>query len=139
MAVLFRINAQSPVVELALAQARIPYQVRGAERFFERPEVRQGVAAIRAAARAEGGLEGLPRARDTLSALGWAPDPPNGAGRVRNAGVPERPARSAGRLRRGRTEPPTLDDLVAEPSAARRWSTPVELASPCRRCTRPKA
>ena len=115
MAVLFRINAQSPVVELALAQARIPYQVRGAERFFERPEVRQGVAAIRAAARAEGGLEGLPRARATLSALGWAPDPPNGAGRVRERWESQNALLEAlADFAAGRTEPPTLDDLVAE-------------------------
>jgi len=83
MAVLFRINAQSPTVELALGEARIPYQVRGAERFFERPEVRQAVAAIRAAARTEGDIEGLPRVRATLSALGWTQEPPSGAGKVR--------------------------------------------------------
>ncbi len=115
MAVLFRINAQSPAVELALAQAGIPYQVRGAERFFERPEVRQAVAAIRAAARTEGDLEGLPRVRATVSALGWSHDPPQGSGRVRERWesqnalidmltdvVADQPVA------------PSLDDLVAE-------------------------
>ncbi|WP_240506207.1 ATP-dependent helicase, partial [Thermoactinospora rubra] len=42
VAVLFRVNAQSEAYEEALAKAGIPYLVRGAERFFERPEVRQG-------------------------------------------------------------------------------------------------
>ena len=38
-AVLYRINAQSPVFESALDAARIPYQVKGTDRFWERPEV----------------------------------------------------------------------------------------------------
>ena len=52
MAVLFRINAQSPVVEQALAERRIPYLVRGGERFYERPEVRQALHALRTQVRA---------------------------------------------------------------------------------------
>ena len=46
MAVLFRINAQSPVVEQAFAERGIPYLVRGGERFYERPEVRQALLAL---------------------------------------------------------------------------------------------
>ncbi len=115
MAVLIRINSQSPTVELALSQARIPYQVRGAERFFERAEVRQAVAALRAAARTEGHLEGMPRVRATLSALGWRPEAPEGAGRVRerwesqNALV-ETLADFAGEHHAGLT----LDEMVTE-------------------------
>src|SRR5690606_32639221 len=41
IAVLFRTNSQSEAYEEALAKAGIPYVVRGAERFFERAEVRQ--------------------------------------------------------------------------------------------------
>src|SRR5262249_54436402 len=51
MAVLFRTNAQSEAYEEALAAAEVPYVVQGAERFFERPEVRQAMVAIRAAER----------------------------------------------------------------------------------------
>ena len=66
MAVLFRINAQSETFEEALASRSIPYVVRGAARFFERPEVRQALALLRASLRAgeaardgeEGGGEG---------------------------------------------------------------------------------
>ena len=56
IAVLFRINAQSETFEEALASRSIPYVVRGAARFFERPEVRQALALLRAsAARRRGG------------------------------------------------------------------------------------
>src|SRR3954447_26949336 len=37
IAILFRINAQSEAYEQALTEAKIPYQVRGGERFFLRP------------------------------------------------------------------------------------------------------
>jgi len=49
IAVLVRTNAQTPLFEGALAEAGIPCQVRGTERFFDRPEVRQAVGLIRAA------------------------------------------------------------------------------------------
>ncbi len=49
IAVLVRINAQTPLFEGALAEAGIPCQVRGAERFFDRAEVRQAVGLLRAA------------------------------------------------------------------------------------------
>ncbi len=57
MAVLFRINAQSPPLEQALADRSIPYLVRGGERFYERPEVRQALLVLRNQARAVAGDE----------------------------------------------------------------------------------
>ncbi len=50
IAVLFRINAQSEAYEQALTEASIPYQVRGGERFFDRPEIRRAMIALRSAA-----------------------------------------------------------------------------------------
>ena len=47
IAILFRINAQSEVYEQALASLGIPYLVRGGERFFDRPEVRQAMITLR--------------------------------------------------------------------------------------------
>ncbi|WP_245663159.1 ATP-dependent DNA helicase UvrD2 [Nocardia inohanensis] len=47
IAVLYRINAQSEVYEQALTEAGIPYQVRGGEGFFNRPDVRQAIQALR--------------------------------------------------------------------------------------------
>ena len=49
IAVLFRTNAQSEAYEEALAEAGVPYVVHGAERFFERPEIRQAMIALRSA------------------------------------------------------------------------------------------
>lgn len=52
IAVLYRINAQSEAYEQALTEQGIPYQVRGGEGFFARPEVRQAVQQLhRTAAR----------------------------------------------------------------------------------------
>ena len=46
---LFRVNAQSEVYEQALTDAGVPYQVRGGERFFARPEVRGRCRLLRGA------------------------------------------------------------------------------------------
>ncbi|MCI4062534.1 ATP-dependent DNA helicase UvrD2 [Micromonospora sp. R77] len=86
IAVLFRINAQSEAYEKALTEAQVPYVVQGAERFFERPEVRQAMVALRAATRSIPGETPLPAAvTEALSAVGWAPDaaPAGGAARER--------------------------------------------------------
>jgi len=89
MAVLFRINAQSPVVEQALAERGIPYLVRGGERFYERAEVRQALHALRTQARAATelsggeGREAVAEVQAVLGALGWTEKPPEGAGAVR--------------------------------------------------------
>lgn len=83
MAVLFRINAQSPLVEQALADRRIPYLVRSGERFYERPEVRQALLTLRTEARVGetgAGRSVLERVKAVFATLGWTPQPPDGAG-----------------------------------------------------------
>jgi len=52
IAVLFRINAQSENFEEALSERGVPFVVRGVERFFDRPEVRQAMTLLRGASRA---------------------------------------------------------------------------------------
>ncbi|KRV47106.1 ATP-dependent DNA helicase [Wenjunlia vitaminophila] len=91
VAVLFRTNAQSEVYEQALADLDIPYQLRGAERFFERQEVREAGLLLRGAARAGGGDEAVDAAssvpdqvRAVLSSRGWSPRPPAGSGAARD-------------------------------------------------------
>ena len=84
IAVLFRTNAQSESYEKALAEVEVPYVVRGAERFFERPEVRQAMIAMRSAVRSTPGETPLVQAVvEALSATGWARDaaPAGGAQR----------------------------------------------------------
>ncbi|RMI32057.1 ATP-dependent DNA helicase UvrD2 [Streptomyces triticirhizae] len=91
IAVLYRVNAQSEIYEQALADAGVPYQLRGAERFFERQEIRQAILALRGASRAGGndaalaGAEGLAaEAGAVLASTGWTPEPPAGSGAVRD-------------------------------------------------------
>lgn len=76
IAVLYRINAQSEEVEQALAAAGIGYQVRGGERFFDRPEVREALAALRSAAAGGGAERGVAQVSDVLSGLGFDPAQP---------------------------------------------------------------
>ncbi len=86
MAVLFRINAQSETFEEALASRSIPYVVRGAARFFERPEVRQALALLRASLRAgEAASDGLQdQVRGVLAGMGWSPEAPAARGQARD-------------------------------------------------------
>jgi DNA helicase II / ATP-dependent DNA helicase PcrA len=84
IAVLFRTNAQSETYEKALAEAGVPYVVRGAERFFERAEVRQAMVALRSALRSIPGETPLVEAVvEALAATGWVrgQPPPGGAAR----------------------------------------------------------
>jgi DNA helicase-2/ATP-dependent DNA helicase PcrA len=86
IAVLFRINAQSQVYEQALSEVGIPYVLRGGEKFFERPEIRQAVVLLRGAARADDDSVTLAEAvAEVLSSVGWNAEhpPPGGAGRER--------------------------------------------------------
>ncbi|MEU7678761.1 ATP-dependent DNA helicase UvrD2 [Micromonospora taraxaci] len=84
IAVLFRVNAQSEAYEKALTEAAVPYVVQGAERFFERAEVRQAMVALRAATRSIPGETPLPAAVvEALTAVGWSPEAPPAGGAAR--------------------------------------------------------
>jgi DNA helicase-2/ATP-dependent DNA helicase PcrA len=83
IALLVRVNADTERFELALAEAGVPYVVRGAERFYERPAVRQALVLLRAAARGEGAAPGedadpLPDSvRHVLTGIGFSPSAPS--------------------------------------------------------------
>ncbi|MEO3888219.1 ATP-dependent DNA helicase UvrD2 [Nonomuraea sp. B5E05] len=83
MAVLFRVNSQSEAYEEALSKAEIPYVLRGAERFFERPEVRQAVVLLRGAARSAAGEPLASEVHHILAGIGLTPTPPSGGGKAR--------------------------------------------------------
>ncbi len=85
IAVLYRTTAQSAELAGAFARAGIPVTVLGDRRFFDIPEVRQAIMALRAASVApvDGGL--LDTVRDVLRALGHTDDPPATGGALRDA------------------------------------------------------
>jgi DNA helicase II / ATP-dependent DNA helicase PcrA len=91
IAILVRINAHTERFEHELTEASVPYTVRGAERFYDRPEVKQALVLLRGAARAatDGAdaiavPERLPDAvRHVLASAGLTPVPPAGRGATR--------------------------------------------------------
>ncbi len=91
IAVLVRINAETERFEQSLAAAGVPYVVRGAERFYERPVVRQALVLLRGAARGEAGDAMESGARDALPAsvghvltgIGFTRVPPAGGAAAR--------------------------------------------------------
>jgi DNA helicase-2/ATP-dependent DNA helicase PcrA len=117
IAVLYRINAQSEVYEAALAAAGVPYLVRGGERYFDRPEVREAMLALRVAAR-DAPPDGPPlgdAVRAALGTVGWTvAEPAARAGAVRDrwealsalAGLADEAA--------SRSPAPPLAEFVAE-------------------------
>jgi DNA helicase II / ATP-dependent DNA helicase PcrA len=84
IAVLVRTNAQTQSFEQALAEAGVPFQLRGTARFFDRSEVRQAVALLRSAARSAAADEDpAAQVRAVLSGLGLTSQPPAGRGLAR--------------------------------------------------------
>lgn len=72
IAVLFRTNGQSQAYEEALAARGITYVLRGGERFFARPEVKQALVMLNAATRTHG-VGPLPEVvREVLENTGWS-------------------------------------------------------------------
>jgi len=93
IAILLRMNAQLERFEHALATAKVAYVVRGAERFYERPEVRKALVLLRGAARAEGAdtdaeaLDGSSlgaAVRHVLASAGLTNEPPVARGAARD-------------------------------------------------------
>jgi ATP-dependent DNA helicase UvrD/PcrA len=102
IAILVRINADTQRFELALTDAGVPYVVRGAERFYERPVVRQALVLLRGAAAAERRTAAVARepadrstgdgdpsaplpaaVRDVLTGMGFTAVPPAGGAAAR--------------------------------------------------------
>ncbi|CAD6001576.1 ATP-dependent helicase [Agreia sp. COWG] len=84
IAVLYRVNVQAAVLETALGDAGVSYQVRGSKRFFDLPEVKQAVMSLRAASVSITGEPLFKSVSDVLRSLGWSQAPPEGRGAVRD-------------------------------------------------------
>lgn len=78
IAVLFRVNSQSEAFEVAMADLKIPVILRGADRFFERVEVRNAVLHMRAALHQQTSAGLGEVVRDVLLQIGWQTDVPVG-------------------------------------------------------------
>ncbi|MFV0435695.1 MAG: ATP-dependent helicase [Leucobacter sp.] len=76
IAVLYRTNAQSARFEAALQQRGISTRVHGAQRFFERADVRQAVMLIRGEAKVGDSRPLFQVVSDALRAGGWTARPP---------------------------------------------------------------
>ena len=85
IAVLYRAHAQSGALLQALADHGVAATVLGGARFFDLPEVRQAVMALRAASVAPLETSFLDTVRDVLRSLGYTDDPPPAGGALRDA------------------------------------------------------
>jgi DNA helicase-2/ATP-dependent DNA helicase PcrA len=83
IAVLMRVNSQSAILERALEEVGVGSRIRGAVRFFDRPEVREAVHALRAAALTIAGEPLFKSVSDVLRSMGWTVQAPDGPGAVR--------------------------------------------------------
>lgn len=85
IAVLYRAHAQSAELLRSLADAHVPATVLGGRRFFDMPEVRQAVLALRGASVAplSGGF--VDTVRDVLRSIGQTEEPPPAGGALRDA------------------------------------------------------
>ena len=117
VAVLVRTNAQTLPVEQAFAGLGLPCQLRGAERFFDRPEVRQAVGLLRAAAKSAP-AEPVPD--------GPVPDGPVPDGPVPDGPVPDGPAAEVRHILAGLGL--TQDPPAGRGAARERWESLVALA-----------
>ena len=84
IAVLYRVNVQAAVVETALGDVGVSYQIRGSKRFFDLPEVKQAVMSLRAASVSIVGEPLFKSVSDVLRSLGWSQTAPESQGAVRD-------------------------------------------------------
>lgn len=85
IAVLYRSHAQSAVLLSALAKQSIAATVLGGRKFFDQPEVRQAIMALRAASVAPVETGFLATVRDVLRSVGLTDEPPAAGGALRDA------------------------------------------------------
>jgi DNA helicase-2/ATP-dependent DNA helicase PcrA len=83
IAVLYRVNGQSEAIENALTVAGIDYQVRGGERFFNRPEIQSAIRSVRAEAVSPTDKPLYQVVSDICRSLGWQTQQPTEKGSAR--------------------------------------------------------
>jgi DNA helicase-2/ATP-dependent DNA helicase PcrA len=84
IAVLYRAHSQSAAIQQALGEAGIPSTVLGGKRFFDMPEVRQAILALRGASVAPTERDFLGNVQKVLRELGLSEEPPAAGGAQRD-------------------------------------------------------
>ena len=84
IAILYRVNIQSAVLEQALTDAGVNYQLRGGKRFFDLPEVKQALMMLKGASISSTVEPLFKTVSDVLRSLGWTQDAPETRGAVRD-------------------------------------------------------
>ena len=82
IAVLYRINSQSEVIEHALAEVGLEFQVRGGQRYFNRPEILSAIRMVRAEASMPSGKSLYETVTAIVRALGWQSVAPTETGKL---------------------------------------------------------
>ena len=84
IAVLFRINVQSAALEAALADAGVPFVIRGSTRFFDLKEVKEAIMMLKGASISIVNEPLFKSVSDVLRSRGWSQEPPEARGAVRD-------------------------------------------------------
>lgn len=84
IAVLYRINVQSTLIEAALADAGVQFQLRNATRFFDLPEIKQALMLLKGASVTTASEPLFKTVSDVLRSLGWTQTAPEVRGAVRD-------------------------------------------------------
>lgn len=84
IAILYRINVQSAVLEAALGDLGVPSVIRGATRFFDQREVKEAIMLLKGASVNTRPEPLFQTVSDVLRSLGWTQDAPATQGAVRD-------------------------------------------------------
>jgi DNA helicase II / ATP-dependent DNA helicase PcrA len=84
IAILYRINVQSAVIEAALGDAGVPCVIRGATRFFDQREIKEAIMLLKGASVNTRPEPLFQTVSDVLRSLGWTQDAPEVRGAVRD-------------------------------------------------------
>ncbi|MDQ1550801.1 MAG: ATP-dependent helicase UvrD/PcrA [Actinomycetota bacterium] len=84
IAILYRINVQSAVLEAALGDAGVPSLIRGSTRFFDQKEVKEALMLLKGASVNTRPEPLFQTVSDVLRSLGWTQDAPEVRGAVRD-------------------------------------------------------
>jgi DNA helicase-2/ATP-dependent DNA helicase PcrA len=84
IALLYRVNAQGAVLQGALDDAGVSYQLRGGPRYFELPEVKQALLMLKGASISASVEPLFKTVSDVLRSLGWTQEAPGTRGALRD-------------------------------------------------------